>query len=148
MTDYLRLRIEPDDDGTAELHAEVSSNGFSGVGSAWFDLRYLADFAKSLGNAFPLESALELRGGYWAKDGTDLTQEHLGICFYPVGGSGRIGCHVRLATPALPDDRPEEQRSVRVELFTHYQELQEFAGALRRLAQGKAREATLGRHAA
>ena len=38
MTDYLRLSIDPDDDGTAELRAEVKANGFSGESAAWFDL--------------------------------------------------------------------------------------------------------------
>ena len=148
MTDYLRLSIEPDDDGTAELFAEVKSNGFAGMGSAWFDLRYLADFAQSLGNAFPLETALELTGGYWGKDGSGLTQEHLGIRFYPIGGSGKIGCQVRLATRTGPHDRAEEKHSVQVELLTYYQELQDFAAKIRNLATGQAHEAILGRCAA
>jgi hypothetical protein len=148
MTDYLRLTIEPDDDGTAELRAEVRANGFSGEGYAWFDLRYLADFALSLGNAFPLENVLELVGGYWAKDGTGLTQEHLGVRFYSVDNCGVVGCQIRLSTPVPEHGRPEEQHSVRVELRTHYQELQQFAGALRMLAQGKAHEAILGKIAA
>lgn len=148
MTDYLRLSIEIDDDGTAELSAKAESMGFSGVGSAWFDIRYLADFAQALSSTFPIETALELRGGYWAKDGSGLSEEHLGIRFYPIGGSGKIGCNVRLATQAMSHNRPEEQHSVQLELVTYYQELHDFAGALQKLAAGQTPEAILGRCAA
>jgi hypothetical protein len=144
MTNYLRLSIDADDDGTAELRADVRADGFSGVGAAWFDLRQVADFALSLENAFPLENAMELKGGYWTKDGTGLTQEHLGIRFYPVGGCGVVGCQIRLANPVQEHDRPEAQCTVRVELLTHYEELRQFAGELRLLAQGKANGAVLG----
>ena len=108
----------------------------------------MAEFAYGLSNAFPLETVLELKGGYWAKDGTGLTQEHIGVRFYPVGGAGRIGCQVSLATPLRESDRPEEQCSIRVELLTHCHELQQFAEAFRSLAQGKAREAVLNGSAA
>lgn len=49
----LRLSLEPDDDGTCELFATVSVNGFSGNGSAWFNLCDLEKFAKEF-MAYPL----------------------------------------------------------------------------------------------
>jgi hypothetical protein len=49
----LRLSLEPDDDGTCELFAEVSVNGFSGKGSAWINLRDLEKLAKEF-MAYPL----------------------------------------------------------------------------------------------
>ena len=144
MTDRLRLTLTPDDDGTAELHAEVVARGFSGRGSAWFNLSGLTEFANALGKAFPLQDAIELRGGYWGKEpGAGLTQEHLTVRFYPVGNRGAVGCQVRLATPIQEHDRPDEQHAVRVELTTHYQELQQFSTDMLSLANGVAHEAVL-----
>ena len=62
MPDHLRLTLTPDDDGTAQLHAEVVANGFCGQSSAWFYVSAIADFAATLGNAFPLSDPVELRG--------------------------------------------------------------------------------------
>ncbi len=92
MTDHLRLTLTPDDDGTAELHAEVVANGFSGRGSAWFNVSAVADLAGVLCKAFPLSDPVELEGGYWIKEsGAGLTQEHLALRFYPVAGRGVLG---------------------------------------------------------
>ena len=144
MTDRLRLTLTPDDDGTAELHAEVTANGFSGRGSAWFNVSALAHLADTLQQAFPLSDAIELKGGYWGKEnGTGLAQEHLAIRFYPAAGRGVLGCQVRLATSAQEHDRPEMQHVVRVEITTSYQELLQFSSALRNMASGLASEALL-----
>ena len=144
MTDRLRLTLTPDDDGTAELHGQVTANGFSGCSSAWFNVSALVDLADTLQRSFPLSDALELKGGYWGKEtGGGLTQEHLALRFYPVAGRGVLGCQVRLATSAQEHDRPEMQHLVRVELTTSYQELLQFSAALRNMASGLASEAVL-----
>ncbi|MGY1426514.1 hypothetical protein [Lysobacter sp. A289] len=144
MTDRLRLTLTPDDDGTAELHGEVVADGFSGRGSAWFNVSAIADFAGVLGKAFPLSDVVELKGGYWGKEsGAGLTQEHLALRFYPVAGRGVLGCQVRLATSVQEHHRPEEQRVVRAELTTSYQELQQFSADLINLANGVTHEAVL-----
>ena len=143
MKDCLRLTLAQDDDGTAELFAEVVANGFSGRGSAWFNLSDLAGFADTLSRTFPLQNAVELKGGYWHKDGSGLSQEHLALSFYPVGSRGTLGCQVRLATPIQEHDSPDERHSLRVELATYYQELQQFAKDLLGLANGAVREAVL-----
>jgi len=44
----LKLSLQADDDGTGELIAEVSANGFRGKGSAWFDLQRLVAFSEEL----------------------------------------------------------------------------------------------------
>jgi hypothetical protein len=144
MKDHLRLTISPDDDGTAELHGEVVANGFSGRGSAWFNVSEVADFANVLGEAFPLTDAVELKGGYWGGEpDVGLTQEHFALRFYPVAGRGVLGCQVRLATSVQEYNRPEEQHLVRAELTTSYQELQRFSVNLAHLATGVADEAVL-----
>lgn len=144
MTDHLRLTLTPDDDGTAELHGEVLANGFSGRGSAWFNVREVVDFADILSKAFPLSDAIELKSGYWGKEsGAGLAQEHLALRFYPVAGRGLLGCQVRLATSMHEYNRPEEQHLVRAELITSYQELQQFSAGLTDLANGAAHEAVL-----
>ena len=142
MPDHLRLTLMPDDDGTAELHAEVVANGFCGRSFAWFNVSAIADLANTLGEAIPLSEAVELRGGYWGrKSGDGLTEEHLALRFY----SSRevVGCQVRLATPSHEHSRPEELHRVHAELATSYQELQQFSASLLNLASGQASEAVL-----
>ena len=144
MTDRLRLTLTPDDDGTAELHGEVTANGFSGCGSAWFNVSALADLANTLQRAFPLSDAIELKGGYWGREtGAGLTQEHLALRFYPVAGRGILGCQVRLATSAQEHDRPEMRHAVQVEITTPYQELLQFSAELRNMTSGLVSEAVL-----
>jgi hypothetical protein len=144
MPDALRLQISLDDDGTAELFARVEANGFSGYGSAWVHAEELSELGFKLAQAFPLRETLGISGGYWSQsEPSTLEQEHLALAFYPVAGRGVIACQVRLASPLLPEDRPAGRHSVRAELLTSYQELQQFAGALAELAAGKTREAVL-----
>ena len=134
----------PDDDGTAELFADIQANGFCGHGSAWIDPVELAGIAAQLVDAFPLAETLGIAGGYWSgKNPATLTQEHLAISFYPVEGRGVVGCQVRLATSWDRDDRQQSQHTVQAELLTSYQELQRFAKALRMLSVGKTQEAVL-----
>ena len=137
MPDHLRLTINFEEDGTAELHAKVQANGFLGKSSAWLNPESIMDFANRLAAAFPLHEPLELRGGYWGtRPGEGLSQEHLSLRFYPVEGRGVLGCQVRLATPLREHERIELQHAVRAELLTSYQELQSFSVALIKLAQG------------
>lgn len=144
MQDYLRLTLTPDDDGTAELHAEVVANGFCGRSSAWFNVSAIADLANTLGEAFPLSDVVELQGGHWGrKSGDGLSEEHLALRFYPAAGRGVVACQARLATPSYEHSRPEELHRVHAELATSYQELQQFSASLLNLASGQASEAVL-----
>ena len=144
MPDYLRLTIDPDDDGTAELIAFILANEFSGRGSAWFNVSALTDLANQLEKAFPLHDPVELKGGNWGRaTGSGLTEEHLALRFYPVEGRGVLGCQVRLATTTQGNHRPEMQHVLRAELTTSYQELKRFAAALHKLSIGTAHEAVL-----
>jgi len=143
MPDHLRLEIDHDDDGTAELFAHVEANGFSGHGSAWFDTREVAGLSAQPAQAFPLQTPVEIKGGYWIRSEPVLKHEHLALKFYPAGGRGVVGCQVRIASVLAADERPERQQVLHAELLTSYQQLQEFAVALGRLAANEASAALL-----
>jgi hypothetical protein len=144
MQDSLSLQIHLDDDGTAELSAQVQANGFGGHGSAWIDPLELKSIASTLAEAFPLKEALCIRGGYWSgANPATLTQEHLAISFYPVDGRGIVGCQVRLAAPSDREDRESRKYSIQAELLTSYEELRRFAKSVTLLSTGEAQEAVL-----
>ena len=146
MTDLLRLTVKPDTDGTVELIAEVTSNGFCGHASAWFNLSDIEQFSVRLAETYPLLASdpLEIRGGFWSKSTPAvLEQEHLGIEFYPVGLRGEIGCRVRLTTPLYEHDRSNSQHSVAVELKSSYEEVKAFSDSLIKLVRGSNSEAIL-----
>ncbi|NHL00372.1 hypothetical protein [Rubrivivax benzoatilyticus] len=138
MTAALRLRIQHDTDGTAELLVELQHKSYSGTGSAWFDARQLAEFGRRLATTYPLqrEHPIELSGGYWSRSGSTIDQLHVGFKFYPIGGTGTIGVHVQLATDCRADERLESQFKVAAEIKTNYEELRRFGLALSSLAEG------------
>lgn len=146
MPNALRLWFEPDTDGTGELFAEVRSGSFSGVSSAWFDSEQLVAFARRLGNSFPLHpnEPQSIEGGFWSKSGSVIEQLHVGLKFYPIGFTGKVGCRVSLATHVhTSQDRPESQSMVAVELHTKYEQLRSFSHALELLVTGRIDEAQL-----
>ncbi|MDD2319356.1 MAG: hypothetical protein PHO83_04815 [Geobacteraceae bacterium] len=140
----LRLSLQPDDDGTGELCAEVSANGFSGKGSAYFDLRHLAELSENF-MAYPLctERLPIIVGGYWSKNKNELEQTHLLIKAYPIGCTGELGVRIELATPLYESDRPESQLVVKVEIKTDYNGLESFGKQLSQLAKLRREEAIL-----
>lgn len=141
----LRLTLEPDDDGTCELFAVVSANGFSGKGSAWFNLSDLVELAKEF-MTYPLrpENLPIIAGGCWIKDKKgELEQTHLLIKPYPIGSAGELGIRVELATPLYESDRPESQHVVKVEIRTDYNSLESFGKQLKELAKLRRQEALL-----
>ena len=145
MSSALRLRIDHDTDGTAELFVELHHNAFSGKSSAWFDAKQLAEFGVRLANTYPLkrEHPVYLCGGYWSNTGSTIDQLHVGLKFYPIGGTGTVGLQVKLATPCLADERPESQYKVNAEIKTSYEELRRFGLAIKSLAEGQASLAEL-----
>jgi hypothetical protein len=136
---YLRIKLNHDNDGTAELTAEVSRDGFSGVGGGWFNVSEVEAFATAL-QAYPLptDPPPSISGGYLGE-----RHIHVSIRAYPVNFSGALGVHVRVASPLYAGERPEEQRIAEVELATHYEELRRFALELIRVARAEAHEALL-----
>ena len=139
---YLRLTLQADSDGTGQLSVEISVAGFAGVGSAWFDLHRLEEFAQSL-EAFPLPSVdpPTLEGGFWRMDGKALEQRHVRLIFKPANRRGTIGVRVELATPLWEGDRPESQKELGLEAYIDYASLQRFAADFTQLARGEVTEA-------
>lgn len=146
MPNALRLRFMPDTDGTGELFAEVKAGHFSGASSAWFDADQLIGFSRRLDSAFPLpvDEPLCIEGGFWSRSGPVIEQLHVGLKFYPIGSTGKIGCRVSLSTHVhAGQDRPDSQSMVAVELHTKYEQLRSFAHALEQLVKGRTDEALL-----
>jgi hypothetical protein len=85
----IRFNIKREGDGSCELIATFASKGFSGSGSAYFDLAALAKAAADFA-AFPLskENHPSIQGGYF--DLHVLSQEHLHISASPLGNTSRV----------------------------------------------------------
>ena len=100
MKGHLRLWIETDGDGTGELFAQFNVNGFSGIGSAWFDLLGLVERAKLFAQyPLPQKRPVVLEGGYWSGEKpAALLQEHLHISAYPINSRGALALKIRVAT--------------------------------------------------
>ena len=142
---WLRLTIEQDDDGTAELFAQFEANGFAGRGSAWVDLIALKNLAAGFGK-YPLETSDRpcIEGGYWGREGTGkLDQEHLHISAYPIGSRGELGVRVRAATPFQHEDERRSQHLASVELRVTYEQLGRFSKDLKWLTDGNLSEVVL-----
>jgi hypothetical protein len=141
----LRLTISPDNDGTCLLHAEVSADGFSGIGHAWFDLKRLQSFAMDL-EKYPLTSdpRVAIEGGFLSRNHPyKVEQRHLSISVYPVNSRGVLGVQVYVSSPLHEQDRPESQRVAQLELLTHYAELESFSAQIRNMVLQQAGEAVL-----
>jgi hypothetical protein len=147
MPPLLRLTFSLDADGTGELCAQASINGFAGRGAAWFSVQALRDFARQLIATYPLtdEPPLTLKGGHWDNHGpqTRIDQLHLGLAFYAIGTLGDIGCRVSLAAPPADNGRGESAPSMQAEIRTTYVQVEKFARALDQLALGLVDEALL-----
>jgi hypothetical protein len=145
MVGSLKLWLETDSDGTGQLFVQFRANGFSGIGSAWFDLADLFEKSKLFAQyPLPKDQPVTLEGGYWKGDNAPtLEQEHLHISAYPTNSRGEIGLRVRVATPLGTDDRPQSQSCAAVEITTNYEALARFSKQLGFLAQGDIREVEL-----
>jgi hypothetical protein len=145
MDNYLRLTLDADGDGTANVHATVKCNGFAGASSAWFDLLHLESFSQML-LAYPLppDGVAPFQGGFWSKTKKGvLAQLLVSLKFHPVGLRGAVGCMVTLRTPLSDLDTTKVSSLVEVELRSSYQELSDFSKSLKHLARGEASEAIL-----
>ncbi len=139
---YLKFTFKPDDDGTGELFAEFSANGFSGHGSAWFDKQNLCDISKEFEQyPLPTDKKPTIEGGYWGNEKpAQLSQEHLHISAYPIDSRGNLGLRIRATTDLCTDERKESQHFVAVELKTNYSAMERFAKDLQKLVTGTIKE--------
>ncbi len=142
---FLKLTFYDDSDGTGELTAEATADGYSGRGSAYFHIDELKHFATAIGE-FPLPERGRCRvaGGFYSKEVRGkLEQEHLGIDIYPVDRRGHIGIQVRASTQLWQDMRPDSQKIAKIEIITSYEPLRNFSRQLLALITGAVREAVL-----
>jgi hypothetical protein len=143
MTGLIRVRLQRDDYGTGELIVVAAANGFSGIGSAWFNLDELEIFASQL-TSYPLaEPGPAIAGGYYSAEAAVLSEELVGVTTYRVGATGQLGMQVRLATGSMGTTRPTSRHSVQLEVLTTYERLGRFAQELRALIRGDVTEAVL-----
>jgi hypothetical protein len=141
----LSLRFMDDGDGTGELMAQASSNGFCGEGSARFSTERLLEFAEAI-TAFPIpkDNPPHIAGGFFEKDGSgELAQEHLALKVYPVNRRGHLGVQVRIATALWNGHRPESRHAVKLEIITNYEPMVQFSRDLKALVEGQSREVIL-----
>lgn len=139
----LQLTLHLDDDGSADLFATASANGFSGHGSAWLNIAEIRDFAVGIAE-YPLENPVAIAGGCYSDSHPgELTQIHVSIRVYLLDGRGQLGVRVTLADPFQPDDRAAAIHSVALEIRTVYNRMERFSRDLLSLLDGRATEAVL-----
>jgi len=140
---FLKLTFTDDGDGTGKLSVEAAAGGYSGKGSAYFNIDAIAEFAGSI-SRFPLADSdcCLISGGVDAAHGQPK-QEHLGIEIYPIDHRGHIGVQVRTSTPIWPDTRVKSQSAVKLEIITTYEPLARFSKDLLALVSGSTTDATL-----
>ncbi|PHQ31586.1 hypothetical protein [Rhodopirellula bahusiensis] len=139
----LRLTLHVDDDGSADLFATATSNGFSGHGSAWVNICEIQDFAARIAK-YPLDADVEIAGGFYSESVPEkLSQTHLSLRVYLLDGRGQIGVHVNLADPHHADDRIDAIKSVDLEVLTTYNRIERFSREILGLIDGRTNEALL-----
>ena len=145
MTDYLKIRLDHDDDGTAGIVAKVKKGNFSGEGEAWFNLSEIKGFTDKLESfAKTTINPPAIEGGHWNGSG-ELIETLLSFKFYSFS-SYRIGVYVALADYPYTDCREEEISRVFVELKPEAQSVIEFSKQLRSLLNTTVGEAVLECH--
>lgn len=138
MSEYIQIRLLPDSDGAAELFMEYSTRGFSGRGSAWFDLNDLEKkVERFLDYPLSVDDLPSLRGGYWNQDGTKLNFEHVFLSAYPIGNLGSLALSIRCATPVADSGFDEVRCSGTAEIAITYQQLAQFAADMKHLVRAR-----------
>lgn len=145
MSNYVRFRFFDEGDGTGELEAAFSADGFAGTGRAYFDVARLSDRVNELA-AFPLPSpnGIEIQGGYWeSTGGADvLIQEHIGLTVRPAGATGNLALSLRVAIPGKDSKEPPRYLAS-AQLPTSYEALARFAAEMKALLKGEVSEVVL-----
>ena len=142
MNNYLKITADVEDDGTVGLTATAYTNGFSGVGEAWFNISDVHTFISNLESfARTTENPPVLEGGNWDGHG-NLILKLLSFKFYSFSSS-RAGVKIQLASYPYTDCRPEEISKVTIELKPESQEILNFCEQLRSLLINNIGEACL-----
>ena len=142
MNNFLKITADLDDDGTVGLTGAVSSDGFSGIGEAWFDVSDVMQFISKLEHfAKTTENPPEISGGNWDGNG-NLIHALFSLQFYSFS-SYRAGVQVQLANHPSTDCRAEEISQVILELKPETQAILNFCEQLKALLFNNINEACL-----
>lgn len=139
----LTLRYQPDDQWLGQLVVSVSVGGFSGVGTAWFSLDNLRDFAEAI-TAFPLpiDTPPTISGGFGG-DEKNIAQEHVVMTFEQHNARGEVRATVRLATEVWKDPESDLAKEMTVRFLVNYSDLGQFGPAMLDAIEGRVDEAVL-----
>jgi len=132
------IGIDREGDGSCELRLRFYKDGFSGKGSAHFDLGSFREKSREFG-ACPLsEQPVILAGGYLDKqDLTRLRQEHLHISAYKLDRAGHVALMVKVAVPADNGAREQAVLGAFAEFNMEYEALAGLSKNLLALADGE-----------
>ncbi|PRC92727.1 hypothetical protein [Solimicrobium silvestre] len=136
---YLKLRLEDEGDGSGELFVQFEQNGFSGHGSAWFNLKLLGEKAMEF-KKYPLQNdrSAYISGGFWEESyPAKLKEELLHISAYPINQRGGVAIYVKVANRPFGSERESEPLSIAAaEIVTSYPRLEVFSNDLKNLLDG------------
>lgn len=141
MSGHLRVWLAPDGHGSGRLFVEFEANGFSGRGSAYFDLADLESKAANFGR-YPLcdQSPALIEGGYFTSDMKQLRQEHLHISALPIDARGGVALRVRGSLPQEEWEQYSPHFSSSIDLTVSYELLARFSADLVLLIQSTLNE--------
>jgi hypothetical protein len=126
----LSLEVVYDDEHLIQVECRVAVDDWSGVARAYTtqdDLRTFADVARRFGETSHGAAAWEA--------GADNSVGMVGLRLYTIDRSGHIRCHVRLASSAPTEHRPEEIWRFAAELPTEAGQVIAFARQLAHVAE-------------
>jgi hypothetical protein len=140
----LRLTYRSDNEWDGQLDAAVTSELFSGAGSAWFSSEELKGTFIAALRSFPLSTSNPplIEGGNWSqeKPGT-LEQCHLRIAIRPYNVLGILLVQVDVASESMTVN--DLQQSATARFLVEYNALDEFASHLEQVIDGKREAAVL-----
>lgn len=133
----LRLTYRPDHAARGEVTMSVTTEGFSGRGSAWFDRSDIEDFIAQLDAA---DETPALAGGFFAA--SRLIDEHVGLRILP-DAIGRRRVRVHVATLVPSGSGADLRQELTASFLTTDAEIGRFRDALSELLAGSVDEAVL-----
>lgn len=141
MRNFLSLKLEPDSDGTCELHGSFEANRFSGHGSAWFNIYEIENLSDALVDTYPLAEPIVIEGGHWGDK--KIKQLHLGLYFYSFNQKGQIICKVKMSDYPHGYEDTDNFCMTQATFITNYENLRSFGKNLKLLVKSDIEEAIL-----
>jgi len=141
--DVLRLRYRPDDEWLGELVVSVASKGFAGVGSAWFSIDSLREFAEAV-SAFPLPAhdPPSISGGLGGNEKIP-PRDLVAITLEPHNALGAVRVTVHLATEVWNGKERDLAQDITTRFLVTYGDLSQFGQSILDTISGRVEEAVL-----